>query len=87
MRHWIFKISNQRSYGDVDGVRYEYDNRHSVRVQAGDLVYPDKRGGYRFTGAGTVSAVEVRSPTTAESARGKTVGAIYGGAPRGRELV
>ncbi len=36
MRSWIFKISDQRSYADVEGVRYEYDNRHSVRVRPGD---------------------------------------------------
>lgn len=79
MACWILKISDQRLYRDVEGVRYEYDNRHSVRISAGDrVVYLDKRNdGYRFTGAGVVSAVEHRSPTDAERSRGPAVRTVY----------
>lgn len=73
MSCWIFKVSDQRLYADIEGVQYEYDNRHSIRVRAGDrFVYLDKRAGeYRFTGAGTVARVEERSPTDEERRRGK----------------
>ena len=66
MTFWIFKQSEQEQYPDEPGQRYVYDNRHSVRVTAGDsFVYLDKRsGGYGFTGHGTVTRVlmEVSGP-------------------------
>jgi hypothetical protein len=79
MTFWIFKVSEQRLYADIEGVRYEYDNRHSVRVRAGDaFVYLDKRGGgYRFTGAGTVSGVDERVPADEERRRGDKVRGVY----------
>ena len=36
MTFWIFKQSAQEQYPDEPGQRYVYDNRHSVRVNAGD---------------------------------------------------
>lgn len=79
MPSWILKVSDQRLYADVEGVRYEYDKRHSVRVRPGDgFVYVDKRdGGYRFTGADAVCRVDERPPTGAERDRSKVVRAVY----------
>lgn len=64
MTFWIFKLSEQEQYPDEPGRRYVYDNRHSVRVAAGDsYVYLDKRdGGYGFSGHGTVTKVLTRNP-------------------------
>ena len=60
MAYWIFKQARQDWYPDEPGKTYVYDNRHSVRVAAGDdFVYLDKRdGGYRFYGHGRVGAVQ-----------------------------
>lgn len=68
MTHWIFKQSEQDQYPDRPGETYVYDNRHSVRVAAGDsLVYLDKRfGGYGFTGHGVVTRVRTRIPGNTE---------------------
>ena len=59
MTFWIFKQSKQAQYPDQPGRTYVYNNRHSVRVAAGDsFVYLDKRfGDYGFTGHGTVTKV------------------------------
>lgn len=59
MTYWIFKLSEQEQYPDEPSRTYVYDNRHSVRVDAGDsFVYLDKRtGGYGFSGHGTVTRV------------------------------
>lgn len=79
MAFWVFKVSNQKLYADVEGVRYEYDNRHSVHVRPRDrFVYLDKRDrGYQFTGTGTVSDVQERRATETERRRGKTVRTVY----------
>lgn len=79
MAFWIFKVSDQQLYADVEGVRYEYDNRHSVRVRPGDgFVYLDKRASaYRFTGAGSVLRVDERPPTETERRRGRAVRTVY----------
>ena len=68
MTFWIFKQSKQEQYPDEPGQRYVYDNRHSVRVNAGDsFVYLDKRfGGYSFAGHGTVTKVLMRTAGVAE---------------------
>lgn len=60
MTFWIFKQSEQEQYPDELGRKYVYDNRHSVKVSAGDsFVYLDKRfGGYGFMGHGTVTKVK-----------------------------
>lgn len=77
MAYWIFKLSDQEIYPDELGVKYVYDNRHSVRVAAGDLfLYLDKRGGrYAFSGHGYIARVSSRRPTATESetARVKTI--------------
>lgn len=64
MTFWIFKLSEQEQYPDEPGRRYVYDNRHSVRVAAGDsYVFLDKRdSGYGFTGHGTVTKVLTSNP-------------------------
>ena len=63
MTFWIFKQSEQEQYPDEPGRAYVYDNRHSVRVAAGDsFVYLDKRTrGYGFTGHGTVMQVHMKA--------------------------
>ena len=63
MTLWIFKQSEQEQYPDESGRTYVYDNRHSVRVAAGDsFVYLDKRTrGYGFTGHGTVTRVLMKA--------------------------
>ena len=68
MSYWIFKQSEQEQYPDEPGQRYVYDNRHSVKVKAGDsFVYLDKRfGGYGFTGHGTVTKVLIRTAQGAD---------------------
>ena len=68
MTFWIFKQSEQEQYQDEPGQRYVYDNRHSVRVTAGDsFVYLDKRsGGYGFTGHGTVTRVLMKASGSAD---------------------
>ena len=78
MTFWIFKESEQEQYPDEPGRTYVYDNRHSVRVAAGDsFVYLDKRfGGYGFTGHGTVTKVLMRTVGVAESGQPK-VNRIY----------
>lgn len=40
MGYWIFKVSSQDMYPDTPGVKYVYDNTHSVRVQQGDVGRP-----------------------------------------------
>ena len=59
MTLWIFKLSEQAQYADILGRKYVYDNRHSVKVAAGDqFLYLDKRlNGYGFTGHGVVARV------------------------------
>ena len=37
MSYWIFKLSKQEQYPDDLGKTYVYDNRHSIRVSAGDM--------------------------------------------------
>ena len=66
MTFWIFKQSEQDQYLDEPGRTYVYDNRHSVRVAAGDsFVYLDKRTrGYGFTGHGTVTQVHMKAPAS-----------------------
>ena len=78
MTFWIFKQSAQEQYPDEPGQRYVYDNRHSVRVNAGDsFVYLDKRfGGYGFTGHGTVTKVLMRTAEVADSGQSK-ISRIY----------
>ena len=78
MTFWIFKQSEQEQYPDEPGRRYVYDNRHSVRVAAGDsFVYLDKRfGGYGFTGHGTVTKVLMRAAEGADLSQSK-VNQIY----------
>ena len=68
MSYWIFKLSKQEQYPDDLGKTYVYDNRHSIRVSAGDyFVYPDKRGGgYGFTGHGTVTQVLTKAPGSSD---------------------
>ena len=68
MTCWIFKLSEQEQYADQQGQTYVYDNRHSVRVAAGDsFVYLDKRsGGYGFSGHGTVTQVLVEKTEAGE---------------------
>ena len=70
MAYWIFKLSDQEIYPDELGVKYVYDNRHSIHVAPGDsyLLYLDKRGGrYSFNGHGGIGRVWSRKPTPAES--------------------
>lgn len=64
MNFWIFKLSVQERYPDDPGRVYVYDNRHSVRVAAGDsFLYLDKRTRrYDFNGHGTVSNVQMQAP-------------------------
>ena len=78
MTCWIFKQSEQEQYPDQPGQTYVYDNRHSVRVTAGDsFVYLDKRGGgYGFTGHGIVTQVLTTTQATAELGESK-VSRIY----------
>ena len=78
MTCWIFKQSEQEQYPDQPGNVYIYDNRHSVRVTAGDFfVYLDKRGGgYGFTGHGIVTQVLTTTPGTAELSESR-VSLIY----------
>ena len=66
MSYWIFKLSKQEQYPDDLGKTYVYDNRHSIRVSAGDyFVYLDKRGGsYGFSGHGVVTNVLASSTST-----------------------
>ena len=68
MSYWIFKISTQSTYPDVLGKLYVYDNRHSVRVGAGDeFIYLEKAGAkYALIGAGRVSRVISRKATAEE---------------------
>ena len=69
MAYWIFKLSDQETYPDELGVKYVYDNRHSIHVAAGDsFLYLDKRGGrYSFNGHGDIVRVSSRKPTPPES--------------------
>ena len=69
MAYWIFKLSDQEVYPDELGVKYVYDNRHSIHVAAGDsFLYLDKRGGrYSFNGHGDIVRVSSRKPTPQES--------------------
>ena len=69
MAYWIFKLSHQVIYPDELGVKYVYDNRHSIHVAAGDsFLYLDKRGGrYSFNGHGDIGGVSSRKPTPQES--------------------
>ena len=73
MTYWIFKQSEQEQYPDEPGRTYVYDNRHSVRVTAGDyFVYLDKRyGGYGFTGHGTVTHVLISNPQMPDSGKSR----------------
>ena len=68
MTSWLFKLSEPGQYPEQPGQTYVYDNRHSVKVAAGDsFVYLDKRGGgYGFTGHGIVTQVLTTTPGTAE---------------------
>ena len=69
MAHWIFKLSDQEVYPDEIGVKYVYDNRHSIHVATRDsFLYLDKRGGrYSFNGHGDIVGVSSRKPTPQES--------------------
>ena len=69
MTYWIFKLSEQEQYLEQPGLTYVFDNRHSVRVTAGDsFVYLDKRSReYGFTGHGTVSGVNIETVGADES--------------------
>ena len=70
---WIFKQSEQKQFPDEQGQRYVFDNRHSVRVTAGDsFLYLDKRsGGYGFTGHGVVYRMQskIYVPTEPDQSR------------------
>ena len=78
MTFWIFKQSEQEQYPDEPGRTYVYDNRHSVRVAAGDsFVYFDKRTrGYGFTGHGTVTRVLMQASGSAGASQSK-ISRIY----------
>lgn len=78
MVNWIFKISSQDIYSDEPGLKYVYDNTHSVRVRAGDsYVYLDKRSGsYAFTGYGMVKTVRSRK-ARAKERRNALVKRVY----------
>ena len=78
MTFWIFKHSEQEQYPDERGRTYVYDNRHSVRVAAGDsFVYLDKRTrGYGFTGHGTVTRVLMKASGSAVPSQPK-INRIY----------
>ncbi len=78
MTFWIFKQSEQEQYPDERGRTYVYDNRHSVRVAAGDsFVYLDKRTrGYGFTGHGTVTRVLMKASGSAGPSQPK-INRIY----------
>ena len=69
MAYWIFKLSDQVIYPDELGVKYVYDNRHSIHVAARDsFLYLDKRGDrYSFAGHGDIGGVSSRKPTPQES--------------------
>ena len=73
MTFWIFKQSEQEQYPDEPGRTYVYDNRHSVRVAAGDVfVYLDKRTrGYGFTGHGVVTRVLMKASGYADRSQTK----------------
>jgi len=77
---WVFKIKANPIYPDVQGKRYVYDNRHSIRVKPDDrFVYLEKLGReqLRFTGTGQIERVEDRPATKAEQAAGKKLHTIY----------
>ena len=78
MSYWIFKLSKQEQYLDDLGKTYVYDNRHSIRVSAGDyFVYLDKRGGsYDFTGHGVVTNV-LTSSTSASNPQHARIDRVY----------
>ena len=74
MSHWLFKVSDQAKYPDEPGVRYVYDNTHSIRLEAGDtFLYLDKTKRYSFTGTGIVKRIRSRPPTASEAARAPSV--------------
>ncbi|KKL86640.1 hypothetical protein LCGC14_1942720 [marine sediment metagenome] len=78
MAFWIFKVAEQDLYPDEAGLKYVYDNTHSVRVQCGDtFLYLDKTQGYSFTATGTVCRVGERKPTASEAARTRNVRIVY----------
>ena len=67
MAFWIFKLAKQEQYPDVPGKQYVYDNRHSIKVKAGDVfLYLDKRQKYSFTAKGVVDKISERPPTEEE---------------------
>jgi len=74
MSFWIFKVAEQELYPDEMGVKYVFDNTHSVRVRAGDeFLYLDKKAGYSFTGSGVVARLVTRRPTENEKQRTRKV--------------
>ncbi|MRH77614.1 hypothetical protein GH984_02720 [Spiribacter sp. C176] len=78
MAYWIFKVAEQDLYPDEPGLKYVYDNTHSVRVQKGDtFLYLDKTQGYSFTATGTVKQLSERKPTEQEALRTRKVRVVY----------
>ena len=67
---WVFKIGPNQIYPDVRAKSYVYNNRHSMKVQAGDhFLYLEKYGryGFLFSAFGRIESLTERSPTPEES--------------------
>lgn len=78
MAYWIFKVAEQDLYPDEPGLKYVYDNTHSVRIQKGDtFLYLDKTKGYSFTATGIVRRLSERKPTPQETSRTRNVRVVY----------
>jgi hypothetical protein len=78
MATWIFKIAKQELYPDEAGVKYVYDNTHSIKVKKGDhFLYLDKSRKYSFTAVGAVKRITERSPTAKEASRTNSVRTVY----------
>jgi hypothetical protein len=78
MAYWIFKTAKQDLYSDLAGEKYVYDNRHSVRVENGDVfLYLDKRSDYAFSGTGIVKRLSQREPSSQESQKTQKVRTIF----------
>lgn len=67
MGYWLFKVAEQERYPDEYGVKYVYDNTHSVRLKKGDeFIYLDKRRGHKLTGAGKIKRLITREASESE---------------------
>ncbi len=78
MAFWIFKVAEQELYPDIPGIKYVFDNTHSVRIKPGDVfIYLDKRKDYAFTGTGIIGRLGTRSPTAKESERSSKVRTVF----------